>query len=152
MSWRVTIPLILTLTAAGQSVFARELTDTERAQLRAAAVHALVDRVQLDRATAEKVQQVADRYHDRMHAAQQKDLTVLRDLRRELTLGQPDAKRVRRLSDSLVDGRARLEKLRAERLREMEKVMKPAEFAKLLVQWPTVNRALRQQKAAILHS
>jgi hypothetical protein len=49
------------------------------------------------------------------------------------------------LSAELVKNRERLQSLRDDRLRDLQKTLTPEQFARLLVRWPTLTREFRRE-------
>ncbi|HZS39726.1 MAG TPA: periplasmic heavy metal sensor [Polyangia bacterium] len=129
--------LAVSLSAAGARADAR----------RDVAIHALQQKAQLDPATAERVQQVVDRYHAQLAELRRADANALRELRLLLRDEHPDDKRVKKLSEQLLASRARLAKVKGDRLRDLGKVMTPSQFGRLLVSWRSVNHAIRRAQA-----
>jgi Spy/CpxP family protein refolding chaperone len=127
-----------------------QFTDAQRVKLRAAAVDALVEDVQLDPATAEKVQQVNDKYKKPIADLRRDDAQTLRDLRTLVGEKSTDGKKLKQLSERLTANRDKLTKLRGKRLDEMRKVTTPQQFARLLVSWRSVNRAVHREQRHLM--
>jgi Spy/CpxP family protein refolding chaperone len=109
------------------------------------AVQALERSVQLDAPTAERVQSVVDRYRDSILAARIDSTTTLQQLKLVLRDPHPDDRRVKKLNEALIAHRARLTKLREERVHDMSKVLTPPQFGRLLVSWRAIDRAIRKE-------
>ena len=112
--------------------------------LRQAHVATLESRLLLDAPTAERMQSLVDKYNAKLAPLQRADVALLGELRTQLALTVPDARRLKSLSGELVKNRQKLQSLRDERLRELQKTLTPAEFSRLLVRWPSLTRQLRR--------
>ena len=88
---------------------------------------------------------VVDRYRDSILAARIDSTTTLRELKLVLRDPKPDERRVKKLSEALIAHRARLHKLQDERVRDMGKVLTPAQFGRLLASWRAVDRAIQKE-------
>ena len=108
----------------------------------------LEHRLQLDADTAERMQSIIDKYNVRIAPLQRADVALLGQLRTQLALTVPDYARMKSLSGKLVENRQKLQALRDERLRELQKLLQPDQFSRLLVRWPSLTRALRREARA----
>ena len=113
--------------------------------LRQAHVVTLENQLGLDAAAAERMQLLIDKYNVKLAPLQRADVALLAELRTQLALSVPDARRLKSLSGELVKNRQKLQSLRDERLRELQKTLTPAEFSRLLVRWPQLTRQLRRE-------
>jgi Spy/CpxP family protein refolding chaperone len=130
------ISLLFVLLAAAGSAHADGRRDV--------ALKALEQKAQLDPATAERAQQVVDRYRGPIAELRKADGETLRELRLLLRVERPDDKRIKKLADQLLTSRTKLQKVKAERLHDLAKVMSPSQFGRLLVSWQRVNGAIRR--------
>jgi Spy/CpxP family protein refolding chaperone len=140
MMRRALIPIAL-LVATGVA----RADNLPASELHSIAVTALVNSVQLDTPTAERVQSVVDRYRDSILTARIDSTTTLHQLKLVLRDAHPDDRRVKKLNDALIAHRARLEKLKEERVHDMEKILTPPQFGRLLVSWRAIDRAIRKE-------
>lgn len=138
MSWRLSLALVLVAGVA-------HADPLPRSQVRSLALTALVNTVQLDDAAAARVQAVVERYREPMESARIESTTTLHELRLVLRDEHPDERRIKKLAEALVTRRAEVNKLRAERLHDMSRVLTPSQFGRLLVSWRAVNRALQRE-------
>ncbi|MGZ3438425.1 MAG: hypothetical protein ACXVDD_02870 [Polyangia bacterium] len=113
--------------------------------VRQAHVATLQSRLLLDASTAERMQSLVDKYNAKIAPLQRADVAILGELRTQLALTVPDARRLKSLSGDLVKNRQKLQSLRDERLRELQRTLTPAEFSRLLVRWPALTRQLRRE-------
>lgn len=113
--------------------------------LREAQITTLEQRLQLDGDTAGRMQSLIDKYNAKIAPLSRADVALLAQLRQQLALTLPDAQRLRSLSSELIKNRAKLQTLRDDRLREMQKLLAPDQLARLFVQWPYVTRELRHE-------
>ncbi len=109
-------------------------------------VQALQKRVALDAPSAERVQKVMDRYDGSIRDLRLQSSKSLHELRLLLRNETVDQKRVKRLADEVLANRVRMQKIQTERLHDVEKVLTPPQFGKLLVSWRAVNRTIRLER------
>lgn len=110
-----------------------------------ARVATLQSQLRLDAAVAERVQLVVDKYGARMTPLQRADVELIGQLRTQLALTVPDARRMKSLSGELVKNRQKLQALRDDRLRELQKTLTPEQFSRLLVKWTSLTQKLRRE-------
>jgi hypothetical protein len=108
----------------------------------------LEHRLQLDADTAERIQSLIDKYNVKIAPLQRADVALLGQLRAQLALAVPDYARMQSLSGELVKNRQKLQALRDDRLRELQRLLAPDQFSRLLVRWPSLTRALRREARA----
>ena len=137
----VSVALFSVLGAAG----AARADNLPPGELHSIAVGALATTAHLDVPTAERVQAVVERYRDPILAARIDSTTTLRQLNFVLRSEHPDDRRVKKLSEALIAHRARLEKLKEDRVRDIGKVLTAPQFGRLLVSWRTIERAIRKE-------
>ena len=117
-----------------------------RERMRQATVKRLVERLGLDAATAQRIDQVEKSIDDQIAAVQADNGRVRRELRR-LTEGRPpqpaDLVQINQLCDRILSGRATMQKLELQRLAEMRRILKPVDFARLIIVMPQVNREIK---------
>ncbi len=121
------------------------LAHADGSPLRQAHVATLASRLQLDATVAERVQSLVDKYNARMAPLQRADVELFGQLRTELALSAPDARRMKSLASDLVKNRQKLQALRDDRLHELQKTLTPEQFSRLLVRWSSLTRELRRQ-------
>ncbi len=134
-----TIPVIVALLSGG---VARADANHD------AAVQAIEQKAQLDGPSAERAQKIMERYRGPIGDLRRANRENIHELRALLRGERPDEKRVQKLEQQVFAARAKLTQLKAERMRELEKVLTPAELGRLLVAWTRVNRAIRHAHAA----
>jgi Spy/CpxP family protein refolding chaperone len=113
--------------------------------LRQSHVTTLENQLHLDGRDAERVQSIVDKYTARMAPLQRADVEIIGQLRTQLALTVPDARRLRSLSGDLVKNRQRLQSLRDDRLRELQKTLTPEQFSRLIVRWSALTRQFRRE-------
>jgi len=117
----------------------------DRPPPRQAHVTTLENQLHLDGRDAERVQSIVDKYTGRMAPLQRADVEIIGQLRTQLALTVPDARRLRSLSGELVKNRQRLQSLRDDRLRELQKTLTPEQFSRLIVRWSALTRQFRRE-------
>ncbi len=140
------LPLVAVILLAGS------VARAERPSLRQAHVATLASELRLDAPAAERVQSLLDRYKARMAPLQHADAALVGQLHTLLVLSTPDAQRMTSASATLVKNRQKLQSLRDERLRELQKTLTPEQFARLLVRWPTLTRKFRHEARQLRRS
>jgi hypothetical protein len=113
--------------------------------LRQTHIATLARQLQLDPPVAERMQSVVDTYNARMAPLQRADIELVGQLRTQLALSVPDARRLKSLSADLVKNRQKLQALRDDRLHELQKMLTPAQFSRLLVRWTSLTRQLHRE-------
>ena len=105
----------------------------------------LEHQLQVDARDAERVQSIVDKFTAKMAPLQRADVEVFGQLRTQLALTVPDARRLRSLSGDLVKSRQRLQSLRDDRLRELQKTLTPEQFSRLIVRWSALTREFHRE-------
>jgi Spy/CpxP family protein refolding chaperone len=137
--WR-SMALVMTISLGGAPAFAQS-------SLHAVGVHALETKAALDAASAEKVQAVVDRYKPKMDPLRQEDLRILHEIR-----GTVDDGQAKSLTAKLSKNRKKLASLKADRLNDIEKLLTPSQFARLLASMSRVDRAVHREAKKLHHS
>ena len=122
----------------------------DHASVRQAHVATMANELKLDDATAERAQAIVDRYNARMTPLRRSDGELVVALRTQLRLSAPEAARMKSLSGELVRNRARLQALRDDRLRELQKLLTPEQFSRLLLRWPSLTRQFRREARSLM--
>lgn len=133
------LPLAAVMLLAGQVAHA------DGSAVRQAHVATLANQLRLDATAAERTQTVVDKFKARMAPLVRADVALLGQLRTELALSVPDARRMKALSGELVKNRLKLQALRDDRLRELQKTLTSEQFSRLLLRWPTITRQFRRE-------
>jgi Spy/CpxP family protein refolding chaperone len=115
------------------------------ASARDAQLATLQQKLSIDRATAQRLETVADKYRGKMAPLRRADAAILGQLDTQLVISNPDPKRTKVLTAELLKNRDKLHELRNDRLHEMQKTLSPEQFARLLVSWPQLTRQLRRE-------
>ncbi len=113
--------------------------------VRQAHVATLAAELHLDAPAAERVQSLLERYKERMAPLQRADVALVDQLHTLLLLSTPDAQRMRWASSTLVKNRQKLQSLRDDRLRDLQKMLAPEQFARLLVRWSALTREFHRE-------
>ncbi len=133
------LPLFAVLLLAGP------VARADGASLRQAHVATLAAELRLDAPAAERVQSLLDKYKERMAPLQRADAALVDQLHTLLVLSAPDGQRMRWAAGTLVKNRQKLQSLRDERLLELQKLLPPEPFARLLVRWSMLTRQFRRE-------
>jgi hypothetical protein len=112
---------------------------------RQAHVATLATELRIDAAGAERVQSLVDRYKTRMAPLERADVSLVEQLHTLLILSTPDAGRMKQVSATLLKNRQKLQSLRDERVRELQKTLTPEQFARLLVRWSSLTKQFRRE-------
>jgi len=105
----------------------------------------LEDKLQIDEPTAGRVQSIVDKYKAKMAPLRRADAAIVEQLNMQLVISKPDDQRMSSLGKELIKNRQKLQEMREDRLHEMQKTLSPSQFARLLVSWPQLARALHHR-------
>jgi hypothetical protein len=123
--------------------------DVARAQMRERVRNSIVDRLvrilRLDPPTAARFAEVVKRYDDQNAAIMAENQPLRRELKQLLDAGRPDDAGILSLTDRILANRARMKKLEDERAAELRRVLKPADYGRLILVFPQVNRQVRAE-------
>lgn len=133
------LPLFVVMLLAGP------VARADGSAMRQAHVATLAAELRLDPPAAERVQSLVDKYKARMAPLERADVALVEQLHTMLLLSAPDAQRMKWASATLVKNRQKLQSLRDDRLRELQKMLTPDQFARLLVRWSTLTREFRRE-------
>jgi len=115
------------------------------------AMQELTQQLGLDPSAAAQFREVTERYQQPIAALHQENGRAFKEIERELGTPQPNAARLRALSDLVVANRAKVQQLEAQRTAEHRSVLTPAQFARLLLVWPQINRRIRVEVWKAMH-
>jgi hypothetical protein len=116
-----------------------------RERVRVAVEQKLIAQLALDPQTAQRFQQLLDRY-DAQIAELQKDAgQAHKELKQFVDGGGNDPGTIYRLADRIIDDRARVQRLESERSRDVRQVLTPQQYGKLIVVYPQVAKELKQE-------
>lgn len=135
--WR-SIAMVMAISLGGASAFAQPNSMHE------VGVRALEAKAALDAGSAEKVQAVVDRYKPKMDPLRKEDQRILKQLR-----GTVDDAQAKSLTSKLEKNRKKLRSLRADRLRDIEKLLTPAQFGRLVASMSRVDRAIQMSRKSL---
>jgi Spy/CpxP family protein refolding chaperone len=77
---------------------------------------------------------------------------AMKELKAQLDSAQPDDGRLSQLADTIVNDRTKVQSLEAMRTNENRRVLTPAQFAKLIVVWPQINRQVKIEMYKAMHN
>ncbi len=116
-----------------------------RDRVRDATIKRLIDRLALDPPTSARMAQVAKNFDDQIAAVQLDTGKAHRELKRLLDSGHADDASINRLADRIFGNRGRVVQLEQTRSAEFRKILRPADYGRLLLIWPQVNREIRAE-------
>lgn len=142
--------LALSLPAAAQPD--QQKRAAVRQQLADFAMQQLTQQLALDAATATSFRAVSDRYQEQIAAVHREVGMAVKELKQQLAAAQPNGARLTQLSDLVVSNRAKVQQLESQRTVEYRRVLSPAQFAKLILSWPQINRQIHVQMWKAMHN
>jgi hypothetical protein len=138
---------VLALVLLGSTAMAQP--DPARAQIRERVRQAIVDRMvhtlRLDAPTTARFTEVVKKYDDQNAAIMAENQPMRRQLKQLLDSGTPDDARILSLADRILANRVRMKKLDDERNAELRKLLKPADYGRMILVFPNVNRQVRAE-------
>jgi len=114
------------------------------AKIRAVRAQELADVLTPDVAAVGKVVEIAAGFEDRLIAARQETRGHRHELDKLLKVAKPDDAAITRAVDQLLAGRRKLDEIEAERTAALRKAVTPAQFARVVVAWPRINRKIQE--------
>ena len=140
--------LALSLPAAAQD-------GQKRAQVRQRitdfAMQQITQELALDANTAQRFKQVADKYEPQIAGIHREVGMAMKELKAQLASAQPDEAKLGQLADTIVNDRAKVQALEAQRTADNRRVLTPTQFAKLIVVWPKINRQIKIEMWKAMH-
>ncbi len=121
-----------------------------REKIRAIRSRKLAEVIQPDPATMLKLAEIAERFEEQLEQARQLAHTTRKDLLKATQAVKPDEATVVRLTQLLISQRAKLQEIETQRETAVRGVLKPVEFAKLVLAWPKINREIREEIYRVL--
>ena len=76
---------------------------------------------------------------------------AMKEIKAQLAAPPPDEARLAQLADTIVNDRTKVQALEAQRTAENRRVLTPAQFAKLIVVWPQINRQVKVEMYKAMH-
>ena len=116
-----------------------------RERVRALRTARLIEMLDLDEATAARLFPVLNRFDDQLEPIVRDMGEARREMRAQLESGKPDNAKLNKLIDRVVAGREKMQKIEHERLREVRKVLSPAQMARIVVVLPEVDRFVQRE-------
>jgi hypothetical protein len=101
--------------------------------------------LQPDTVAIGKVVEMASGFEDRLIASRQELRAQRVELDRLLADPKPDDGAITRATDELLVRRRKLDDIETERTAALRKVLRPSQFARLVVAWPRINRKIHEQ-------
>lgn len=143
----------LTLMAVGGLAHAdREgKRDKIREKLREMRMARLIEELDLDEATAAKLLPKVNSYYEKMGDVQKDTGEARRNLRGLLDAEKVDDAQVNKLIDRMLANREKVHQLENDMIKDVRKILKPAQVAKLIVVLPRINRGLEKKVRDAAH-
>jgi len=134
---------------------ARQGDGQKRAQVRKQiadyALGQLTQQLGLDAATAAKFREVSERYQQQIAGVHREVGLAMKELKAQLAAAAPIDARLQQLADTVVGDRQKVQGLEAQRTAEYRRVLTPAQFGRLIVVWPQINRQIRVEMWKAMH-
>lgn len=122
-----------------------------RKQIADYAMGQLTQKLGLDPATAAKFREVSERYQQQIAGVHREVGLAMRELKAQLAAPTLNDARLSQLADTVVGDRQKVQALEAQRTAEYRRVLSPAQFARLIVEWPQINRQIRVEMWKAMH-
>jgi Spy/CpxP family protein refolding chaperone len=100
----------------------------------------IIDELKLDQATAARLFPLLSKYDDRAFALMKEKQEIVRDLRAETEAATPNNAKLTADIERLLGLRAKMQALQDEKIREVRRVLTPAQQAKLVLLLPRIER------------
>ena len=127
----------------------------KRAQVRGKIVEFTMGQIQqqlaLDPTTLARFRAVADKYEPQIAGLHKEVGMAMKELKAQLAAAQPDEGKLSQLADTIVNDRAKVQALEAQRTADNRHVLTPTQFAKLIVVWPQINRQVKIEMYKAMH-
>jgi Spy/CpxP family protein refolding chaperone len=122
-----------------------------RKQIADYAMTELTQKLGLEAATAAKFREVSERYQLQIAGVHREVGLAMRELKAQLAAPTLNDARLAQLADTVVSDRQKVQALEAQRTAEYRRVLSPAQFARLIVTWPQINRQIRVEMWKAMH-
>ncbi len=130
---------------ADPKVKAAQTREKLHQRIRTLRAQKLAEVIKPDAATAKRLQEVAEKFEDQLAAVRQEAAITKRDLQKSLQAPKPDDAALNRLTDQMLSQRAKLHKLEDDRNGAVRKVLSAAQFSRLLIAWPKINKSIQEE-------
>lgn len=121
-----------------------------RDKIRAIRSRKLAEVIQPDPASMLKLAEVAEKFEEQLEQARGLAQTTRKELLKATQAAKPDEATVLRLTAQLISQRSKLAEIEVARENAVRAVLKPVEFAKLVLAWPKINREIREEIYRVL--
>jgi Spy/CpxP family protein refolding chaperone len=122
-----------------------------RQQITEFAMKQITTELALDATTAQRFRAVAEKYEPQINGIHREVGMAMKELKTQLAAPQPDEGRLTQLANTIVNDRAKVQALEAQRTADNERVLTPTQFAKLIVAWPKINRQIKLEMYKAMH-
>ncbi len=136
--------------AARSPAAAAEARAKLREKIRAIRSRKLAEVIQPEAAAMLKLAEIAEKFEEQLEQARLQAHTTRKDLLKATQAANPDVANVVRLTQQLISQRAKLTDIESARENAVRAVLKPVEFAKLVLAWPKINREIREEIYRVL--
>ena len=121
-----------------------------REKIRAIRSRKLAAVIQPDPAAMLKLAEIAEKFEEQLEQTRQSAHTTRKDLLKAMQAPKPDDAKVIELTQQLIAQRAKLQEIETARENAVRAVLKPVEFARLVLAWPKINREIREEIYRVL--
>ncbi len=143
-------PSHVVATAPKSPAAAAEARANLRAKIRAIRSRKLAEVIQPDPPTMLKLAEIAEQFEEQLEQTRVLAQTTRKDLLKATQAAKPDDGALTRLTAQLIAQRAKLAEIETARENAVRAVLKPVEFAKLVLAWPKINREIREEIYRVL--
>jgi len=127
----------------------------KRAQARERITEFTMQKIQaevgLDAPTLQRFRAVADKYEPQLLGLHREVAMAMKEIHAQLAAAQPDDAKLSQLADTVVNDRTKVQALELQRTNDNRRVLTPAQFAKLIVAWPRINRQVKIEMYKAMH-
>lgn len=121
-----------------------------REKIRAIRSRKLAAVIQPDPATMLKLAEIAEKFEEQLEVVRQQAHATRKDLVKAMQAPKPDEAKVSQLTQQFISERAKLQQIETGREDAVRAVLKPVDFAKLVLAWPKINREIREEIYRVL--
>lgn len=132
-------------TAPRNPQVAAEARAKVRNKIRAIRSHKLAEVIQPDAATMLKLGEIAEKFEEQLEQKRAEAQVTRTELQKATQAAKPDEAAVQRLTAQFIAQRGKLAELETAREDAVRAVLKPVDFAKLVLAWPKINREIREE-------
>jgi hypothetical protein len=129
---------------------AAEARSKLRQKIRAIRSRKLAAVIQPDAETMLKLAEIAEKFEEQLEQVRQQAHVTRKDLLKAMQAAKPDDALVSQLTQQFIAQRAKLQEIETGRENAVRAVLKPVDFARLVLAWPKINREIREEIYRVL--